>query len=64
VQLQSLAAHEFAGENPGQEASGAAGGFWVKMVEAEPKQRNLNHGLLEWFQVGFGDHCDFRSVGI
>ncbi|KAK3896444.1 hypothetical protein C8A05DRAFT_40024, partial [Staphylotrichum tortipilum] len=59
VQLQSLAAHEFAGENPGKEASDAGAGFWVKMVEAEPKQRDLNQGLLEWFRVGFWDLANF-----
>jgi len=29
------------------------------MVEAEPVQRDLNQGLLEWFRVGFKDLIDF-----
>jgi len=59
MQLQGLAAYEFAGENTREEAWGAAGGFWVKMVEAEPIERDLNQGLLEWFRVGFRDVLDF-----
>ncbi|KAK3898383.1 hypothetical protein C8A05DRAFT_19023 [Staphylotrichum tortipilum] len=56
TQLQSLAAHEFAGANPGKEAWHAAGSFWV---EAELVQRDLNQGFLEWFRVGFWDLEDF-----
>ena len=54
----------FANENPGKEASYAAGGFWVKIVEAEPIERDLKQGLLEWFRVGFGISSASGSVGI
>ena len=54
--LQGLAKYNFsAGGNSGKEAWMAAREFWVKMVEAEPKQRDLGQGLLEWFRVSFWD---------
>ena len=60
AQLQGLVAHDFgAGEDPGGEARRVARENWVKMVESEPKQRDLSQGLLEWFRIGFGDIHDF-----
>ena len=54
--LQGLAEYDFTvGENPGLEAWTTSREFWVKMVEGEPKQRDLGEGLLEWYRVSFWD---------
>ena len=47
AQPQGLVAQDWcAGEDPGGEARRVAREYWVKMVESEPKQRDLNQGLL------------------